>query len=339
MDINMYTYSKEKNSKALYHDCLRKHRPLCCFLLAALLVFPSGCSNEVGYKTVDFSTTLSIEKPNLQTSASAELKVAVAAMISPKETFAYYQELLDYIGSKLNYDIQLIQRKTYGEVNELLYKGRIDLAFICTGPYAAGKEKYGFEALATPLVRGKPFYQSYLIVNKNSSFERLEDLRGHVFAFTDPESNTGFLVPKYWLLKMGERPASFFKSINYTYSHDNSILAVARSLVDGATVDGHIWEYYNTRNPIYTVETQIIKKSQLFGSPPLVASSYMPLKLKIKIRELLFAMHQNRDGNRILKELMIDRFIPQQEEWYDSVRLMKQRMQQVEKAVNAIEKS
>jgi phosphonate transport system substrate-binding protein len=162
-------------------------------------------------------------------------------MVSPKETLVYYRQLLDYIGSKLGRNVQLIQRKTYGEINELIGKGQIDLGLVCSGPYVTGREKYGFELLAVPQVHGKHFYQSYLIVNKNSTFHKLEDLRGQVFAFTDPESNTGKLVPTYWLMKVGERPETFFSKTIYTYSHDNSILAVARALADGAAVDGLIW--------------------------------------------------------------------------------------------------
>ena len=324
--------------KRCLYDRLGRHLYWYCFLLLALLIFLYGCDNKVGYTAVDFSEILTIEKPKAQDSATSELKVAIAAMISPKETFSYYQELLKYIGDNLNYSIRLIQRKTYSEVNKLLHEGRIDFAFICTGPYAMGREKYGFEAFATPIVRGKPFYQSYLIVNKDSTFQKLEDLRGHIFAFTDPDSNTGFLVPKFWLSEMNERPESFFKNVNFTYSHDNSILAVSRSLVDGATVDGHIWEYYHYRNPVHTSNTRIIKKSQDFGSPPLVASSYVPAKLKMQIRELIYSMHQNSEGDRILKELMIDRFVPPQENWYDTVRHMKQRMQRLENTANAIEK-
>ena len=82
--------------------------------------------------------------------------------------------------------MQFIQRKTYDEINELIRKGEVDLAFICTGPYASGRERYGFEALATPIVRGEPYYQSYLIVNRDSPFNKFEDLRGRKFAFTDP---------------------------------------------------------------------------------------------------------------------------------------------------------
>jgi len=101
-------------------------------------------------------------------------------------------------------------------------------------------------------------------------------------------------------------------------------------LVDGATVDGHIWEYYNIRNPLHTSKTRIIKKSEQFGSPPLVASSYLRPKLKTEIRNLIFEMHQNPKGNRILEELMIDRFVSPEESWYDSARHLRNTVQRFE---------
>ncbi|MGD8715047.1 MAG: phosphate/phosphite/phosphonate ABC transporter substrate-binding protein [Desulfobacterales bacterium] len=264
-----------------------------------------------------------------------QLKVAVAAIISPKETFAYYRQLLDYIGQKLGREIQFIQRKTYGEINELLARGRIDLAFICSGPYVVGKEKHGFELLATPEVQNSHFYHSYLIVNKNSEFKDLAGLRGHVFAFTDPDSNTGKLVPAYWLSRMNERPETFFSKTIYTYSHDNAILAVAKGLVDGAAVDGLIWEYYHHKNPVFTSETRIIRKSEPYGIPPLVASKSLPFELKTRIRRELFDMDQDPKGRKIISELMIDRFVNPRDDWYDSIRKINLKLAALKKESNA----
>ena len=294
--------------------------------LSLIMFLSSGCSRDAGYTPVDFSNTIKIEKSTSLDNKEHTLRVAVSAMISPKETFSTYRNLIKYIGDNLNYKIQLIQRKTYGEINELFLKQQIDLAFICSGPYAVGREIYGFEALATPVIREKPFYQSYLIVNKNSSIEKIEDLRGSVFAMTDPASNTGAMVPLYWLSKIGEKPETFFKNITYTYSHDNSILAVARSLVDGAAVDGIIWEYYNARNPTKTSQTRVIKKSIPFGSPPFVASKYLGSNIKEKAQDLLLDMHQDPKGRPILKELMIDRFVSPKDIWYQPIREIKQQL-------------
>jgi phosphonate transport system substrate-binding protein len=314
-------------------------RPFIFYLPPVVLGLFLGCSGDSDYKHIDFSKTISVKQPDSQVTEPGLLRVAVAAMISPKETFVYYKEMLDYLGTKAGYSIQLIQRKTYGEINELFFKRRIDLAFICTGPYATGKDKYGFVGLATPVVRGEPYYQSYLIVNKNSQFREIQDLRDQIFAFTDPESNTGSLVPSYWLSEMDETPESFFKRVTYTYSHDNSILAVAKSLVGGATVDGHKWEYYNLRNPVHTSMTRVIKKSESFGGPPLVVSTLLPEQLIRQLRNIIFSMHKDPEGRRILNELMIDRFVGLKEEWYEPVRRMIQSVQKHGNSIYATEKS
>ncbi|RJR40107.1 MAG: phosphate/phosphite/phosphonate ABC transporter substrate-binding protein [Deltaproteobacteria bacterium] len=285
-----------------------------------VLAASSGCGSDSDKVVVDFTKTVPVARPGERASLTPPLRVAVAAMISPKETFDLYRQLLAYLGKRLNQDLEFVQRKTYAEVDELLKKGEIDLAFICSGPYVAKKERYGFESLAVPEVHGSHFYQSYLIVNKDSPYRRLEDLRGHTFAFTDPDSNTGRLVPTYWLSELNAKPETFFSRIVYTYSHDNSIMAVARNLVDGAAVDGLIWEFYQQKNPAFTSKTRIIKKSEPFGIPPLVASKSLAPASRERIRQILFAMHRDPEGKKILGELMIDRFIAPQEEWYANLK-------------------
>jgi phosphonate transport system substrate-binding protein len=291
-------------------------------IITGLLLLSSGCSRDGDYKPVDFSKTVPIAHPGAGQVQEKVLRVAVAAMVSPRETFIYYRELLDYIGKKSGHSVQLIQRKTYDEVDALFPKGEIDLAFICTGPFAASRDKFGFVALATPQVRGQPFYQSYLIVPKDSPYQKLEDLRGRVFAFTDPDSNTGAMVPRFWLAQLGQTPQSFFSKTIFTYSHDNSILAVAKGLVDAAAVDGHQWEYFERMSPAYTSRTRVIRKSQPFGSPPLVASDRLKDDVRSKIQELVLSMHTDPEGKRILEKLLIDRFVVPREEWYEPARAM-----------------
>ena len=293
------------------------------FTMAASIFF-SGCYSDQEPTYLDLSKKMIEDQPGEEPRNGSVLRVAVAAMISPRETVVYYHQLLEFIAKQLGHKIQLVQRKTYGEINELLKTGKIDLAFICSGPYATSRQTYGFEALAVPLVRDKHSYRSYLIVNQKSKYRDLSDLKGKTFAFTDPESNTGRLVPTYWLNQQQEKPEEFFGKIIYTYSHDNSIMAVATSLVDGATVHEQIWEYFNHKNPAFTSNTRIIKKSQPFGNPPVVASKYLSSRIKKDIQHLLITMHHDAKGKRILDELMIDRFLYPEDKWYESIVAMKQ---------------
>lgn len=284
-----------------------------------------GCTRDSDTIVIDFQQTVPAKKPAISSQRSPSLKVAVGAMVSPKETFVYYRQLIEYLGKKMNTPVELVQRKTYYEINQLLGRGEIDLAFICSGPYAGGKDEFGFQVLAVPQIQGEHFYRSYLIVNKNQPYQRLEDLRGHVFAFTDPDSNTGRLAPSFWLYQRGEKPEKFFSKIIYTYSHDNSILAVGRGLVDGAAVDGLIWEYFQNTNPAFTKSTRVILKSEPYAIPPVVASREFPQEKRNQIRQVLLAIHLEDEGRQILSKLMIDRFIAPPDDWFESTRKIRKR--------------
>ena len=254
--------------------------------------------------------------------AEPALRIAVGAMISPKDTASYYGRLIRYIGRKTGTGVELVQRKTYAEINEMLASGDIDIAFICSGPYALAQTPAKPALIATPQVQGSHRYYSYFIVHKDSPFHKVEELEGRRFAFTDPDSNTGCWVPRYWLARHHTTPEKFFGKTIFTYSHDNSIMAVARGLVDGASVDSFIWDYYARRQPELTDKTRIIYKSQGFGIPPVVASMHVSEAVRKKIQDTLTAMHDDPEGAEILRNLMIDRFVVSNDAWYASIRDM-----------------
>lgn len=133
--------------------------------------------------------------------AEETLKIGVAAMISPKETVKYYREIVEYIGKKIGKPVEMVQREAYDEMDNLLEKGEVKIAFICSGPYVRDREKFGVELLVAPQSYGKPFYHAYIIVHKDSPLNSLAELKGKSFAFTDPKSNTRTLVPTYMIAK------------------------------------------------------------------------------------------------------------------------------------------
>jgi phosphonate transport system substrate-binding protein len=307
-----------------------------CLLATSPLLW--NCGRDAEIPVVDFARTVSVEGPSQKgTEELPALRVAVGAMISPKETFVHYRALLTYVGKKTGRAPEFIQRKTYGEINELLGRGLIDIAFICTGPYATGARTYGFEPLVVPQTGGHHFYQSYLIV-KNEAFHSLEDLKGRIFAFTDPESNTGRLVPTYWLAQIGESPERYFGKVIYTYSHDNSILAVTRGLVDGAAVDSLIWEYYHLTDPAFTNSTRVIKRSEPYPIPPIVASRFLSKDHRKQVETELLNMHNDLEGRQILDRLRIDRFIPPPRDWFEKFDSIETMLAFVQGKVNGFEK-
>jgi phosphonate transport system substrate-binding protein len=248
------------------------------------------------------------------------LRVAIAAVISAKESIIYYEDLLKLLEQSLNRPIEIVQRKTYGEINDLLRVGQVDIAFVCTYAYILGNDEFGMKLLVAPQVNGKPTYQNYIIVPKNSPVEKLEDLKGKRFAFTDPISFTGRLYPMYMLLQMGFTPEAFFDEVIFTYSHDNSIKAVAQNLVDGAAIDGLILEYLYTIDQAYLNKVKVIHKSDNFGIPPVVTPSGIDPELKIKLREFFTTLHLDEANYDLMDKLQIERFVIPDEKNYDSIR-------------------
>lgn len=269
---------------------------------------------------VDTSWGASVTPPE----GKAPLRIAVAAMISPEETLTVYQELMDYIAAKLGRPVEIKQRRTYQEVNDMLGAGKLDAAILCSGPYVHAKRRYGVELLAVPVINGSPTYRSYIIVPQSSTAASLEELHRKRFAFTDPLSTSGYLYPVYALISQGRQPATFFAKTLFTYSHDNSIEAVAEGVVDGAAVDSLIYDYLQTTNPALVARTRIIHRSPPMGAQPVGVPRNLEPETKQALRDLFLGLDQDPTGRGILKKLGVDRFIPGDDSLYDSIRKMLQ---------------
>lgn len=286
-------------------------------LLTALL---PACSPEE--KPLPVSLDKRQEVPQGQANTKQELTVCVGAMITPQEGYGYYRELLDYLEKRLKVTIHPLDPGNYAETNKLLQSGKADFAFVCGGPYVSGHDEFDLTLLVAPVVKGEAVYYSYLIVPADSPARSLADLRGKTFAFTDPQSNSGKLVPTAMLARLGETPEGFFRSTTFTYGHDRSIRAVAEHLVDGAAVDSLIWEYAAKLHPQLTAKTRIIARSDPYGMPPIVVAPHLDEDRRNQLRQALLSMHENAEGARILKGMNIDRFALIEDRAYDSIRQM-----------------
>ena len=292
---------------------------LCPVAIAAVLAL-SGCTKKEEPRKVDLEKRTSVAKK--EDSPKQRLRIAVGGMITPKAGFGYYKQFLDYIGDMTGMHVEFVDREDYAEVNELVQSGNVDLAFVCGGPYVDGHKAFGMELLAAPKAYGETVYYSYIIVPKDSAVTKFPELRGKTFAFTDPLSNSGKLVPTYMLAKMGETPDSFFKKYLFTRKHDMSIKAVAQKIVDGAAVDSLIWEYENRTKPEFTSMTKIIEKSPPYGIPPVVVRKDLEPQIKDRLRKVFLQSHQDEKGAGILKGMMIDRFVIIDDSAYNSIRDM-----------------
>jgi phosphonate transport system substrate-binding protein len=317
--------TKEGSSVIQKNVCAAFVRAVLLILVTVLL---AGCGE--GLPTIDLGDAAVVEiSTNSADSEPVEtLRIAVGAMISPEITREYYQDLMELIAARLGLRAVFSQRRTYAEVNELVENHEVDVAFICSGPYAGGHDNFGLELLAVPVVHGHKVYHSYILARRDSPIQSFDDLRGKRFAFTDPHSNTGCLVPTYMLARMGEAPESYFSETFFSGNHDGAIKAVADGLADGAAVDSLIWEFMNATDPTDTARTKIIAESPPYGIPPVVVHPDLDGGLKQQLKTLLLSIHEDPDAVPFLRRIQIDRFEEGDDSMYDTVRQMCQWVEQ-----------
>ncbi len=265
-------------------------------------------------------------KPLTKTEEGKKLRFAVAAMVSAEETFSTYRRLVQRISRDVGYQEGFVLRPSYAEVRRELEQGKVDVALVCTGTYVHALSGKRIMLLAQPEFREGLQYRSLFIVPAASRAKSIEDLRGTVMAFTDPESNTGCLVPSFVLTESGYDPKAFFKKVVFTGSHDQSILAVALSVVDGAAVDSLVWESNILHDPSLPRRVRIIWQSEPFGPPPIVIPAGLETKLANSLRDAFLALDKDEEGRNILSALGIERFILPREEDYRSAVEMYERL-------------
>lgn len=233
----------------------------------------------------------------------------------------FINEWRNYLQQHLAQPVVFVQRGNYREIVDLLREGKLDFAWLCGAPYVRNKKS--FQLVAVPLYLGKPLYQSYLIVpSSDTQTQSLDDLRSKIFAFSDPDSNSGHLYTEYSLAKQGNNPASFFSKTFFTWSHRKVVEAVANSLAQGGAVDGYVWDMLAKSPPEFTSKTRIVEKSPQFGHPPFVASATAPKQDIVAMQQVLFHMTHDKEGARLLDRLNLDGFVYGENSLFDSIEEM-----------------
>lgn len=226
--------------------------------------------------------------------------------------------LQSYLLRATGYPVSLVTRRTYQEITALLTSGQLDAAWICGFPYVAHRSE--LQLVAVPLWHHKPLYQSYLIVDRDRKADGIVDLRGDIHAFSDPDSNSGFLVTRAALAERHLRPETFFAKTFFTYGHRNVIRAVASGLAGSGSVDGYVYDVVAELEPKVTAGTRILQASEWLGFPPIAAPRVPVDQTRLAaLTRALWEMHQDDEGRAVLRMLRLDGFGAEDPASFDAI--------------------
>ncbi|MBA3325330.1 MAG: PhnD/SsuA/transferrin family substrate-binding protein [Rhodobacteraceae bacterium] len=232
------------------------------------------------------------------------------------------QELLrlirEYLQATTGAPVRLVQRRTYQEITAMLLAGQIDAAWICGYPFVRHRDALAL--VAVPVWRGRPLYQSYLIARSRRGARRLADLRGDIHAFSDPDSNSGYLVTQAALASLETAPNAFFARSFFTYGHRNVVRAVASGLAQSGSVDGYVWEALASTEPALAGATEIVARSDWLGFPPVVCLAGRADAPGIRaLAAALATMDADSAGREVLALLQLDGFRAADPQLFDGI--------------------
>ena len=230
-----------------------------------------------------------------------ELRFGVIPVETQTQTTKGFEEFIKYASQKFGVPVKLFTATEFIAINNAIIAKQIE--FACTSPSAysgSWMECQCVEPIVAALDKdGSLGYNSVLIVKSESLYKSIDDLKGKVVARTEPNSNSGYLVPTVEFAQMGKSLESFYKS-PASGGHTQSVLGVLNGTYDAAftwTTKGDGFGQLRTmmdKNMLKREQIRIVWTSDLVPSPPVIVHKDIPADLKAEMLAFFTTLHKER---------------------------------------------
>jgi len=241
-----------------------------------------------------------------------------------------YERIADWLAGRVGQHVDFCQAP-WGERHRLLDAGRIHVAFICGLPYSEKFDRpdrpvelLGAPVMAAARYRGEPVYFTDVVVRQDSPVARFADLRGKVWAYNGEESNSGYVMPRDHLIKLGETKGYFARAVA-SGSHQRSLQMVLDGEADASGIDSTVLELEQEQRRELAGALRTVESIGPYPIPPVVVGSRVPEATKRRLRAALLAMHEDPEGRAILGAGLVARYVPVADADYDPIREMVRR--------------
>ena len=235
--------------------------------------------------------------------------------------------LQEYLKKELDMEVQVEIPVNYITLVEAFGSKRADVGIINTFGYILAREKYQVDPRLKLMNRGRDVYYGQIIVRADGP-KSIEDLKGKKFAFVDPASTSGYLLP----LRLFKQKNIKLKEQIFAGRHDTVVNAVYQKQVDaGATFytppdqeggepkDARM--LVKTQHPDVYDKVKILQLTDPITNDPVVFRKDLPEELKVKITQLLKDYIHSPEGSKnLMKMYHITDFKEAQDKDYDNVR-------------------
>jgi len=153
------------------------------------------------------------------------LTIAVVPQYTPLFIHRNWRPLVERISEKANIRLKLKTYASFRQFLAALKNGEPDFAYLAPSHLVTARKQQGYE----PLVRdSSEELIGIVVVNKDSPYKTIHDLKGKMLAFPSPNAFAASLYMRAWLQ---EKVGLKFKP-NYVGTHDNVYRHVVHQLAE-----------------------------------------------------------------------------------------------------------
>lgn len=143
--------------------------------------------------------------------------------------------MVEQLGEKLGVPVELYPASDYAGVMQGLVAGQLDAASLGASGYAGIylQDPEAVEPIFVALENdGSDGYYAMMYAKADSGIETIEDMQGKSLAFADPNSTSGYLVPKAELEAAEINIEEYFSSTGFGGGHEQAVVAVLNGQYD-----------------------------------------------------------------------------------------------------------
>ena len=247
------------------------------------------------------------------------LKVGIIPAEDARAVVRQSKDVMEQISKTLSMKTEIFVGSDYNATIEAMRASKVDVALMGAFGYVLATTQAPVEAFAVTVTKksNSPDYHSIIIArNDETDLTSLDSLRGHTFAFVDPSSTSGSLMPKAAMMDNHIVPESDLKKVIYSGGHDASIIAVAEGKVDAASVADRIYANACEKKAVDCSKIKVIWTSPPIPNDPLFYRKAISDGMKKRIADAFHAIHDLTFGEMGV----VARFAPANDATYDIVR-------------------
>ena len=244
-----------------------------------------------------------------------ELTLWIYPFLPATELTGRFTPLADYLAAELKRPVHIRVQTSYQSHLDFVGQDQADIAYMGPASYVLLRMKYGDKPLlARQEEGGASLFHGVIVVRRDSPLTSLADLRGKSFAFSDPNSTMGNVVPRAMLAQAGV-PVSRLGRYDFLRSQPNVALAVLGGYFDAGAMRDEFFAEYETQG-LRVLATSPAMPEHLF-----LARSTLPGPLIERLRKLLYAIGSSPRKKEILTSIKntVTGLVPAEPRDYDSL--------------------